>query len=192
MTLIVSIAIVCCVVAAFFSMYFYTLHMFDETARPGLEAKYQELEYRVKYLETHNPGDRIPVHMWGEISTTDHPAQFSMVTESGDGGTNVIYRASLAKGMDITPEFRLEAGSTAKQEFDIHVNSQFGTVADAWLSRGEPYTDLAAFDEFHAYCPNRTNVVRLVVQPKAGASIKMRFDLTILCNRPAEWRHQVP
>src|ERR1700692_3461690 len=148
-TLIVSIAVVCCVVAAFFSMYFYTLHMFDEKARPGLEAKFQELKYRVKYLESHNPGDRVPLHVWGEISTTDHPSQIAMVMASGNDGTNVTYSASMSKGMNISPDFRLGAGSTAKQEFDIHVDSQLGTVADAWLSEGEPYTDLAAFEEFH-------------------------------------------
>ena len=34
---------------------------------------------------------------------------------------------------------------------DIQIESQFGIVADAWLSHAEPYQDLAAFDEFRVY-----------------------------------------
>jgi hypothetical protein len=43
--------------------------------------------------------------------------------------------------------------------------------------------DLAAFEEFRLYSPNKTNIVRLIARPKAGASVQMRFDMVVLCEK---------
>ena len=61
--------------------------------------------------------------------------------------------------------------------------SQFGIVADVWLSFAAPYNDLAAFEEFHVYSPNKTNIVSLIARPKPGASVQMRFDVLVLCEK---------
>jgi hypothetical protein len=83
----------------------------------------------------------------------------------------------------VRPEFRLPTGATSNCVYDIEVESHFGIIVDAWLSHAAPYRDLASFEEFHVYAPYRTNIVRLVARPKPGASIQMRFDMLILCER---------
>ena len=95
-----------------------------------------------------------------------------------------FFEAINAKGGPLVrPEFRLPVGATTNCVYDIRVERQFGVVADAWLSHAEPYRDLAAFDEFRVYSPNRTNIVRLIARPKPGASVQMRFDILILCEK---------
>ena len=61
--------------------------------------------------------------------------------------------------------------------------SQFGTLADAWLSHAAPYGNLAAFEQFYVSCARGTNTVRLIVRTQANASIQMRFDIVVLCEK---------
>ena len=163
-----------CIVAAYFCHFYYTRY---QTVVTELESRINGFDARLATLEGYKPKYMIPSEAMAEISTTDHPAEDSLRWQAGD--TNE-FRLVLGKGDWIAPEFRIPAGSTNRQEFDIHYQSGSNALVGAWLSEVEPYQDLAMFDEFRAYRPYNTNVVRLVVQPKPGASFKFRFTLVIL------------
>ena len=172
---VIGIAGAFCIVAAYFSSYYYHLYVVAQT---DLEQRCANYDYRIAYLEQRK--HLIPTDGWGEISTTDRPASDSVILQEGLSGG--LFTLHTGKGNWISPEFRIPAGSTNRQVFDIRVNSG-EEVVGAWLSHAEPYQDLAAFDEFRAYHPHGTNVVRLEVQPKPGASFKFRFTLVVLHER---------
>ena len=166
-----AVAGVCFIVAAYFSQFYYFRY---KTVVTELEGRINGFDDRLARLEGYKPKHLIPSYAIAEISTTDQPADDSLRWEAGD--TNK-FRLILGKGDWIAPEFRIPAGSTNRQEYEIHFSD---ALVGAWLSHVEPYQDLAMFDEFRAYRPYNTNVVRLVVQPKPGASFKFRFTLVIL------------
>jgi hypothetical protein len=177
-----TIAGVCCVVAAYFcQFYYYRYH----DAATGLESRINSFDMRLSRLEAHKSRDLTPVRVWGMISTTDRPADEHILGYlSSEKRRDNFYEAVNAKGGPLVcPELRLLAGSTTDVVYDIQIEGQFGIVADAWLSHAEPYHDLAAFEQFHVYCPNRTNIVRLIARLKSDASIKMQFDIVVLCER---------
>ena len=166
-----AVAGVCCIVAAYFCQFYYSRY---KTVVTELENRINGFDERLARLERYKPKHLIPSYAPAQISTTDHPSENSMRWEAGD--TNE-FRLILGKGDWIAPEFRIPAGTTNRQEFDIHYDN---ALVGAWLSHVEPYQDLAMFDEFRAYRPSNTNVIRLIVQPKPGASFKLRFTLVIL------------
>jgi len=177
--LIIAAAVGSCVVAAYFSSYYYNLYL---NARTDLEYRCEVLEQRVAYLETHKPRSLIPIHAWGEISTTDHPLPFAgTFVEEESRRPPVLF---VGKGNGIRPELRIPAGSTERHVFDIQLGDGRDVIADVWLSHGGPSDGLAAleglFEEFRAYRPRDTNVVRLVVQAKPNTSMKLRFSLVVL------------
>jgi len=169
-----TVAGVCCVVAAYFCHFYYIRY---QNVVTELESHINSFEARLATLEGHKPKDLIPSYAAAEISTTDRQASDSFRFRDGDDKRFKLY---ISKGDWIAPEFRIPAGSTNRLEFDIHYGSGSNSVVGAWLSHAEPYQDLALFDEFRAYRPFDTNVIRLVVQLKPGASIKSRFTLVIL------------
>ena len=170
-----AVAGVCCIVAAYFCHFYYTRY---QTVVTELEDRINYFDIRLATLESYKPKYMIPSEAMAEISTTDHPAEDSLRWHEGDSKE---FKLLLGKGDWIAPEFRIPAGSTNRLEFDIHYDgSGSNAVVGAWLSHAEPYQDLALFDEFRAYRPFNTNVIRLAVQLKPGASIKSRFTLVIL------------
>lgn len=177
-----TVAGVCCVVAAYFCHFYYTRY---HDAVAGLESEINSFDMRLARLEAHKSRQLTPVHVWGMISTADQPADEHLLGyASSEKHPDNFFEAIGAKdGPLIRPELRLPVGSTTNYEFDIQIEDRFGIVADAWLSHGEPYRDLAAFEQFRVYCPNGTNIVRLIARPKLDASIKMRFDIVVLCER---------
>jgi len=177
-----TVADVCCVVAAYFCHFYYSLY---RDAVTHLEWRMAVFDMRLAELEAHKSRQLTPVHIWGVISTADQPAdEHTLSYSSSEKRPDNFFEAINAKGGPlIRPELRLPTGSSTNFEFDIQMEDQFGSVADAWLSHGEPYQELAAFEQFRVYCPNRTNIVRLNARPKPGASIKMRFDIVVLCGR---------
>jgi hypothetical protein len=174
-----TVAGICCLVAAYFCQFYYSRY---HNAVTGLESRIDSFDMRLATLEGHKSRELTPVHVWGVISTTDQPVdegmRFYLSSENkGDGFFEII---NAKGGPLVRPEFRLAANSTTNSEFDIHIESQFGPVVDAWLSHAEPYQDLAAVDQFRLYCPNNTNIVKLIARVKPGASVKMRFDMVVL------------
>ena len=170
------------ITAAYFCQFYYTRYQSNVT---DLEQRVSRFDMRLAALEGHKSRELRPVHVVGMISTTNQPADESMLfrpspNQIADG----YFEAANAKGGPfIRPEIRLSGGSATNSVFDIHVESQLGRVADAWLSHAAPFQDPAAFDEFHIYCPNTSNVVRLIARAKPGASVKLRFDVVILFER---------
>jgi len=174
------VAGVCCVVAAFFCQFYYTRYA---GAASELESRINSFDMRLATLEGHKSRELTPVHVWGMISTSNHPADEHMLfyLSSEKHPEGYFEAVNTKEGALIRPEIRLPLNSTNDSEFDIQIDSQFGIVADAWLSHAEPYHDLAEFEQFHVFCPNNTNKVRLIARAKPNASIKTRFDLVILC-----------
>jgi hypothetical protein len=177
-----TLAGVCLVVAAYFSQFYYTRYNNTVT---HLESRISSFDTRLATLEGHKARTLTPVRVSARISTTDRPPDEHMLGYlSSEKHPDDFFEAINAKGGPLVrPEIRLPAGATTNCVFEIQVASQFGIVADAWLSHAAPYQDLAAFDEFRVYTPNQTNIVRLVARPKPGASVQMRFDILVLCEK---------
>jgi hypothetical protein len=178
----VAIVAACLMVAGYFCQFYYTRYQSTVTE---LESRINSFDMRLGRLEAHKSRELTPVRVWGRISTTDRPPDEHMLGYlSSEKRADDYFEAINAKvGPLIRPELRVPAGSTTNCEYAIEMANQFGIVADAWLSHAAPYQDLAAFDEFRVYCPNRTNIVRLIVRPKAATSVQMRFEIVVLCGR---------
>lgn len=176
-----TISGVFCVVAAYFCHYFYSLYRNSVTE---LESRIQTFDHRLGALEAHKARELTPVRVWGMISTTDRTPDDYLLRGAPARIVDGEYEITNAKGGPwIQPEIRLSAGSSTNYEFTIQIEKQFGIVADAWLSHAEPYQGLASFEQFRVYCPNGTNVVRLIARTKPDVSISMRFDIVVLCER---------
>lgn len=180
--LALTIAGVCMVVAAYFCHFYYTRYQSTVTE---LESRINGFEMRLATLEVHKSRELAPVRLSGVISTSDRPAEensgFYQSTEKYPGD---FYDATVSKaGPMIQPELRLPVGSTTNCVYDIRIDGKFGIVADAWLSHAASFQDLAAFEEFRVYSPNITNMVRLIARPKPGASVQMRFEIVVLCEK---------
>lgn len=180
---IVAIAIattfvaVCCIVAAF------SCHFYYQRFRGHFESvddRINSFDARLGQLEAHKARELRPVRYWGIISTSDRPAneRVGMHVKRPDD----FYEGIGAKdGPLIAPELRIRSNATTNCEYTVRFPSHREVVlADAWLSHAAPYQDLAAFEEFRAFVPYRTNVVKIIARPKAGASVQMRFDIVVL------------
>jgi hypothetical protein len=180
-----ALAGVCCVVAAYFCQFYYSSHHNDATKLESMESRMNYFDVRLAELEAHKSRELTPVHIWGRISTSDQLVNEHMLGYlSLDKHHEGFFEAVNAKGgAFIRPEIRLPVNSATNSEFDIQIDSQFGNVADVWLSHAEPYQDLASFEQFKIYCPHKTNMVRLIARAKPGASIEMRFDMVVLCQQ---------
>lgn len=181
-TVSLTIGGVCCVVAAYFCHFYYSRYQSTVTL---VERNLSSFSARLSDLEKHKSRELTPIRIWGVISTADRPPdEYVKSYQSSEKRSDNFFKASNAKGGPvILPEIRLPSAMTTNSEFDIQIDSQFGIVADVWLSFAAPYTDLAAFEEFHVDCPNKTNSVRLIARPKPGASVQMRFDVLVLCEK---------
>jgi hypothetical protein len=182
LVLALTISGVCCVAAAYFCHFYYTRY---QGTVSELESRIGSFDMRVARLEAHKSRELTPVHVWGIISTSDRAEdehlRFYLSSEKHPEG---YFEAINAKGGPlIRPELRLPTDSTTNCEYTIQIESQFGTLVDAWLSHAEPYQALAGFDEFRVTCADKTNILRLVARPRHGTSVQMRFELVLLCQK---------
>ena len=168
--------------AAYFCHFYYTLYRNTVTE---LENRINDFDMRLASLEGHKSRELTPVRVWGVLSTSDRPADDTIRSYlSSERHPDGFFEVTDAKGGPLVrPELRLPADSTTNCVYDIQVPNQFGEVADAWLSHAAPYQDLAAFDEFEVYSRNATNLVRLIARPRPGASVQMRFEILLLCEK---------
>ena len=177
-----AVAGIACLVAAYFCHFYYHLY---RDAVTGLESRVNGFDMRLATLEGHKTRELTPIRVWGIMSTLDHSpdklmrAFFPPRTNAPDFYETVICKG----GPAIRPEIRLPVGSTNLTEFNIHVGSDLGTVTAAWLSPRESFQDLTAFEWINVDCPKGTNVVRMLVQLKPKATVKVRFEMVILCLR---------
>ena len=170
-------------VPAYFCQCYNTRYQSAVTKLDQLESNIKDFNERLAKLEAHKSSELTQILLRGLISTSDRPLdehfkQYGPLEKHLDN----FFEAINAKGGPlILPELRLASGSATNCEYNIEIDSQLGIVAHAWLSHAEPYQDLAAFDEFRVFSPNKTNVVKLIVRPKPGASVQMRFEVVVLC-----------
>jgi hypothetical protein len=116
-----------------------------------------------------------PIRAQGWISTTDlQPNEkLGYVTNRPTLGPSKL-------GWLITPELRLESGSTAVQEFRISLWPTSARVMDAWISPPQQPEDLAAFETF-SVCPDAgTNSLTLRVRLKPNTSVMHQFTVVVL------------
>ena len=173
----VAIVGVCCIVAAYYCHFYHKLYV---DAVTGLEGRINAFAPRLAYLEAHKARNLKAYKFWGEISTTDQPREgwrSSMTWTNGDR----YFETALGKGDYIYPDIRISPDSTNRLEFDIHITEQAGHVVDAWFSHAEPFQDLAQFDQFLVYRSDGTNMLRLITQTRTNSSLKMRFQVVVLC-----------
>ncbi len=173
-----AVAGVCCIAAAYFCQFYYSRY---QTVVTQLEDRINSFDMQLARLESEKPKHLIPSYATAEISTSDRQASHFSGSDEGNDRTLKLH---IGKMHTIAPEIRIPVGSTNRLQFDIHYDEPgSNAMVGAWLSHAEPYQDLALFDEFRAYRPFDTNVIRLEVQLKPGASIKTRFTLVILHER---------
>lgn len=173
---------VSCILATYYCHFYHKLYIDTVT---GLEGRINSFDQRLGHLEARKARNLKAYKFWGEISTTDQYRdswRSSMTWTNGDG----FFETALGKGNSIYPDVRLPAGSTNKQEFDIHITNQAGKVVDAWFSHAEPFQDLAQFDQFHVYRSDGTNMLKLIAQVRTNSSLKMRFQIVVLCLSAAD------
>lgn len=179
-TVAVTFAGVCCAISVYFSALYYHRHKNDSTL---VQSYIPAFDMRLGRLEAHKARELRPERYWGIISTSDRPEDKGLQFYRSSAQHPADYYEGIgAKGGSvIRPELRLSAGAAADQEFTIQFPSGREVVlADAWLSHAAPFTDLAAFEEFRAFVPYRTNVVTIIARPKPGASVHMRFEIVVL------------
>lgn len=169
-------AALCCAITERLASHYEALYRHTTAeAKQTLALKCQKLTERLDRREAEEPGNLMELRVWGIISTTDKVPSYPFNPQSQMAVTNgqrlQIYPS---KGSEYV-EIRLTAGSTNVYELEV----PFGNVIGVWLADAEPYDDLAAFEQFHAY-PSGTNTLKLVVQAKSGVSVSMRFSLILL------------
>ena len=170
----------CLVVTTYFSHYYYALY---QTASTDQKSQLEQFDMRLATLEAHKSRELTPVHLAGILSTTDQLAdEYSLrVYPPQNYPTNYFETSRSKGGLAIEPELRIPAGATNSFEFDIHIGREFGTVTHAWLSSTRPFQDLATFQQFDVAFSRGTNVIRLTVQLKPGATVKRQFEFVVLC-----------
>jgi hypothetical protein len=173
-----AVLVICTIKVAYESHFQYYLHKDIESR---WEREVRDLDVRLKQVEARKVRNLQTFHLSCEISSTDQiPFDHFKTSVETASNTNRIFTAWHGKGSGIKPEFRLPAGNTNEFEFKINIPEDFGKPVDAWLSQ----TDVAAFDRFHVYSDYRTgetNMLKLVAQLRTNASVKMRFDIVVLC-----------
>lgn len=175
----VAVAGVCCVVAAFFSFYYYNLHLHTALqVRGEMEWKVDDLGARLAKLEADKPRHLIPFHARGRISTTNIPRSDS-VTNLSPVSVNYELRVVTGKMNSIVPEIRIPKGSTAVHKFKVAVGPEKGSVVSAWTSLEEPFGNMTDFEQFHIF-RNETNALELVIQLRPDVSVDMGFGIVVL------------
>ena len=117
----------------------------------------------------------MPVRARGWISTTD-----LQPNESHGYTTNELTLGQSKGGWVITPELRLESGSTHTQEFRITLWPTNTRVMDAWVSPPESPEALAAFHTFAVTPDEGTNSITLNVRAKPNTSVRHEFTIVVL------------
>lgn len=177
-----TVAGVCCVVAATVSAFYYTRYRLTETR---LERALLDLESRVARMEANRPREVVRIHTRGILSTADHPFDPSALENQEPAGSagHRLFQPPAKTGPVIGPEFRIPAGAT-NQVFEIAVDPGYGQVVDAWVSRVSPFDQSVSFTEFSFRVGHsRENTLRLTVAPKPGLSARVQFEVVVLVER---------
>ena len=120
-----------------------------------VETRFNALDARIGNLEGQRGKEIFVRYQWGDISTTDVP----------DSNP---------------PGFRIPTGSTAVHEFKLDIPKCGGRVSECWLSDWNPRSEISKFEQFHVFPSTNIAQMRIVLQAKAGASIKVTFKALAL------------
>ena len=175
--MVLTVAGICCIVAAYFCHFYYTLYRHASTElEANVDSRVGELQYAVEQLAKQK--HFAPIRASGVISTSDREAEHWPGEPTLEPGT---YQLGLSKsGWVVCHELRIPAGSVTQHEFDITLTPPDTRVMDAWVSPpGEPEA-LAMFEKFSASPNEGTNSVRLTVRAKPGVSVKHRFTMVVV------------
>jgi hypothetical protein len=173
-TLALAFAGVCCIVAAYFCHFYYALYRQTRTElQVSLEDQIDTLRQEMARLAKQK--HFIPIRAQAWISTTDLQADESMGYI-----TNPLTLGQSKMGWVISPELRLESGSTELHEFKISLWPTNTRVMDAWISPPEDPKALAAFRTFAVIPDEGTNSITLKVQAKPKTSVRYEFTVVVL------------
>lgn len=172
-----TVAGVCCIVAAYFCHFYYTLYRNASTQlEQSVDSRIKELQFEVQRLAKQR--HFAPMRVRAVISTTDQEAGHWGGEPASKPGE---YQAANSKtGWWVSPELRVPAGSTARQEYEISLSPSNTRIIDAWISPpGEPEV-LRSFSTF-SVCPNEgTNSLHLIVCAKPDLSIRHEFTIVVV------------
>ena len=120
-TVSLTIAGVCCVVAAYFCQFYYSRYQSTVTL---VERNLSSFSARLSELEKHKSRELTPVRIWGVISTADRPPDEGMkfYLSSAKHADNFFEAVNAKGGPLIRPEIRLPAVVTTNSEFDIQID----------------------------------------------------------------------
>ena len=172
-----AVAGVCCVVAACFCHFYYTLYRHASTElERSVDGRISQLQGDVERLAGQKHFSPIRARLF--ISTTDRPED-----DFFGPGTNRPSEYDLGNSKDgwvILPELRLPAGSAALREFRITLHPTGTRVMDAWITPPAQPEAVAAFETFAIRPDEGTNSLTLTVRPKRGASVKQECTVVVL------------
>jgi hypothetical protein len=175
--IVLTAAGVCCIVAAYFCHFYYTLYRHASTdLEQSVDSRIKGLQDEVERLTRQKHFTSIRVR--GVISTTDREADHWAGEITPDPGR---YQLGYSKsGWVICPELRVPAGSVSEHRFEIALSPSSTRVIDAWISPpGQPEV-LALFETFSVRPNEGTNSLTLTVRTKPGVSIKHPFSIVVL------------
>ncbi len=173
-TVALTVAGVCCIVAAYFCHFYYTLYQQTHTElQVSMDAQIESLRQEVTRLAKQKHFKPIRARAW--ISTTD-----LQPNESLGYTTNAFTLGQSKMGWVITPELRLKSGTTDLHEFKICLWPTNTRVMDAWISPpGQPEA-LASFDTLAVIPDEGTNSMTLRVRAKPRTSVRYEFTVVVL------------
>jgi hypothetical protein len=170
----VTIAGVCCISAAYFCHFYYTLYQQTHAElEVNMEIQIDSLRREVARLANQKHFHPIRARAW--ISTTDLQPD-----EKLGYATNKLTLGQSKAGWVITPELRIESGSSALHEFTIDLWPTNTRVMDAWISPPGQPGSLAPFDTLTVSPDEGTNSITLKVQAKPGTSGRHEFTVIVL------------
>lgn len=172
-----TVAGVCCIIAAYFCHFYYTLYRHASTdLEQSVDSQIKELRWDVERLAKQKHFRPIRARLF--ISTTDNqPVEW---LGAGTNGPSEYHLGQSKMGWIIQPEVRLPAGSTALQEFKIALWPPGTRVMDAWISPCAQADAVTAFERFAVRPEEETNSLTLSVQMKPGVSVKHEFTVVVL------------
>ena len=172
----ITLAGVCCIVAAYFCHFYYTLYRNAPTdLEQTVDSRIKQLQWDVERLAKQKHFRPIRARLF--ISTTDKEP----VDWLGTGTGTSAYQLGQSKmGWIVQPELRLPTGSTALQEFKISLWPPGTRVIDAWISPPAQPDAVAAFETFAVRPDEGTNSLTVTVRAKPGVSVKHEFTIVVL------------
>ncbi len=173
----VTVAGVCCIIAAYFCHFYYTLYRQASTdLERSVDSRIKQVQWDMERLAKQRHFRAIRAR--AVISTTDKQPEQWFGTQTNSPSQYQLGQSKM--GWIISPELRLPAGSTDLQEFRVTLWPASTQVLDAWISPPAQPDAAAAFDTFVVRPDEGTNALTIKVRAKPGISVKHEFTVVVL------------